>query len=297
MTIEMLNRVFAHVSRYAQRSVWAVMIMRSASCASLVGSMTQSFSENLAAAILDSEDPGMVRDGAPSFLLLIDSLIAGSPNNAGMLSQSAQLYSAYASAFVAEPERSALLHDKAREQIFTASCQVLDDGCNLDSRPFAEFTAWLGGQKERDLPALYNLASIWAGWVQSRSDDFVAIAELARVKALMQRVVELDPGYLDGNAFLYLGVFETLLPPAMGGRPDIGRAHFERAIEISDGKNLMAKVMYASQYARLMFDQELHDKLLNDVIKADVRATGLTLTNTLAKEQAQELLDGSNDYF
>ena len=44
------------------------------------------------------------------------------------------------------------------------------------------------------------------------------------------------------------------------------RQCFERAIEISEGKTLMAKVIYARQYARLVFDQELHDRLLQEVL-------------------------------
>ena len=69
------------------------------------------------------------------------------------------------------------------------------------------------------MPTLYNLGSIWAGWIQANSADFGAVGQLGRAKALIQRVAELEPEYANGGAFLYLGVFETLLPPAMGGRP------------------------------------------------------------------------------
>ena len=74
-------------------------------CASLVGSVTQNFANDLGTAILESDDPDMVRDGAPAYLILIDSLLAGNPQNASLLEQSAELHSAYAGAFVAEPER------------------------------------------------------------------------------------------------------------------------------------------------------------------------------------------------
>jgi hypothetical protein len=120
---------------------------------------------------------------------------------------------------------------------------------------------------------------------------------LGRAKALIQRVAELEPEYANGGAFLYLGVFETLLPPAMGGRPELGRQHFERALQISEERNLMVKVMLADQYGRLMFDRELHDRLLQEVMAADVQAPGLTLMNTVAKERAEQLLDSGDDYF
>ena len=56
-------------------------------------------------------------------------------------------------------------------------------------------------------------------------------------------------------------------------------------------------MLYAQQYARLMFEQELHDRLLVEVIEAHAKAEGLTLINHLAKQQAKVLLADSADYF
>ena len=46
-----------------------------------------------------------------------------------------------------------------------------------------------------------------------------------------------------------------------------------------------------------MFEQELHDELLNKAIEADAHYEGLTLINRLAQQQAKILLDESSDYF
>jgi len=72
---------------------------------------------------------------------------------------------------------------------------------------------------------------------------------------------------------------------------------FERVIELSDGRNLTAKVLLARSYARLVFDRDLHDRLCREVIDADPVAPGLTLTNTMAQEEARALLGSSEDYF
>ena len=71
----------------------------------------------------------------------------------------------------------------------------------------------------------------------------------------------------------------------------------ERAISLSEGKYLMAKVVYAEQYARLVFDKDLHDRLLRQVIDSDPIVEGMTLTNLLAQERAKILLRESDDYF
>jgi hypothetical protein len=59
----------------------------------------------------------------------------------------------------------------------------------------------------------------------------------------------------------------------------------------------MVKVLYARHYARLVFDQELHDRLLQEVLAADAEYPDMTLMNVLAQTQAHVLLDGSADYF
>ena len=113
---------------------------------------------------------------------------------------------------------------------------------------------------------------------------------------LMERVIELDENHENGGPHLYMGGMETLLPASMGGKPEKGRAHFDKAIEINEAY-LMTKVIYAQQYARLMFDQELHDRLLNEVLSADPVVEGMTLTNRIAQERAKDLLASSKDYF
>jgi len=269
----------------------------SSGCSTLVSSVTQDFADDLSAAILNNDDLAMVRDGAPSYLLLIDSLVARSPEDPFMLQQSAKLHTAYAAVFVVDEERAKRLHAKARRQALAAACYGLRNACNLDQRPYREFAQWLEKQRKRNVSLLYDLAVSWAGWIQANSDDFNAIADLARVKALMLKAAELDPQYENGGVFLYLGVLETLFPPSMGGKPEVGRHYFERAIEASRGQNLMVKVMYAEQYARLVFDRDLHDRLLNEVLAAPAARDGLTLMNTVAKEQAQQLLDSADEYF
>ena len=56
------------------------------------------------------------------------------------------------------------------------------------------------------------------------------------------------------------------------GSPTSRAQHFERALELSGGRDLSIKVEYARRYARLVFDQELHDRLLTEVLNAPVEA-------------------------
>ncbi len=271
-----------------------LLLIGLAGCAAMAA---RGLAESLSRAIVNHDDPATVQAGAPAYLLLLDGFIDESPDDPDLLIAGARLNGVYATVFVEDPERARHLSGKARAYAGRALCLRHPPMCAQDRRHFDELAPLLAAMTEADVPALYTYATVWAGWIQTRSGDWDAIADLPRVEAMLERVVALDEGYDRGQAHLYLGVMRTLLPPALGGRPGEGRAHFERAIALSEGRNLMAKVEFARRYARLVFDQAMHDRLLREVLAADPREPGLTLSNTLARRQARQLLATSKDYF
>ena len=261
-----------------------------------VSSLTGKFADNLSYAVVNNNDLETVKTGGPAYLLMIDGLLRDDPDNEDLLRAAANLYTAYTDIYVEDRERAGKLTDKALDYAFRALCSG-SGVCNLRKTDFAGFTACFQDTDKKDVPFLFTLGTAWAGWIQARQEDWNAVADIARVEILMQRVVELDETYQDGSAHLYLGILSTLIPPALGGKPEEGRRHFERAMEISGGKNFMIMVNYARQYARLMFDRELHDRLLRTVVNANPETEGYTLINTLARQQASELLENADDYF
>lgn len=266
-------------------------------CTTVINSITEDLAADLSDAILNSQDLETVRQGAPAYLLLIDALLGEDPRNEILLSQAAELNGAYATAFVSDPDRARLLSAKALRMAERSVCLGLRRACELRSRPFPQYEQWLARLRTKDVPLAYGLATSWAGWLQTNADDLAAVAELGRVKALVARILELAPDYEMGTAQLYMGVLEMLLPPSVGGRPELAREHFERAIATANERNLMAKVFFAQEYGRGTFDRELHDRLLREVLRADPVQPGLTLMNTLAQDRAGLLLESADDYF
>jgi hypothetical protein len=266
-------------------------------CSYFLSSATSRMADDLRAAVLDQDDPATVRDGAPAYLIALDGLIEGNPESERLLLAGAELYGAYAGAFVDDPERASRLALRARRYGERALCERNRPLCEAASGSYDDFASLLARTDAGDLAALYGLGSAWASWVRASASDWNAIADLPKLQALMERVVSLDDDHEDGSAHLYLGVFYTFRPASLGGKPELGRQHFERAIEISQGRNLMAKVLLASRYARLVFDRPLHDRLLGEVVEADPHAPGFTLSNVLAQEEAARLLAEGDDYF
>jgi hypothetical protein len=266
-------------------------------CSYFISSASVDMTQNLSHAILNNNDLATVEAGAPAYLLMVDSLLYRNPDNESLLRGAANIYTAYTNVFVTDKARAGKLTDKALAYAFRAICVRRSKTCQFRKVNFQEFNTIILSLGIKDVPDLFTLGSAWAAWIQTHREDWNAVAEISRVEAIMKRVIELDEFYQDGSAHLYLGVLATFLPPALGGKPDVGKEHFERALEISKDKNLMVKVLYAQHYARLVFDQKLHDRLLNEVLEAKTDVPGYTLSNTLAKKQARELLKSGKDYF
>jgi hypothetical protein len=262
-----------------------------------ISSATNNLAGDISYAIMNNDDLATVEAGGPAYLLMIDGLLHDDPDNEPLLRSASTLYAFYANVFVNDHQRNQKLTDKSLRYALRATCIRKPGICPLQDVDFQTFARAVTSMRKKDLPVLYTLGVAWASWINAHKEDWNAIAAISRVEAIMQRVIELDETYQDGEAHMYLGTLATLLPAALGGRPEIGRKHFERAIEISHGKNLMMKVTYARQYARLVFDRELYDRLLKEVLRADYDVPGYTLINVLAKKQARELLDKEDDYF
>lgn len=282
----------------ARRGFCAAMLAASATavsgCASMIGSIA---ADTLSAAVLNQDTPELVASGLPSYLLLVDGLISQSPENEDLLSSGAQLFALYGSRFEPDADLTIQLTAKARRYGSRALCLVHAPACDWDGLPYDAFVSQLSEIEAKNVDYLYAYSVSWLSYLDATSEDWTAVAELPWVDAALVRALELDESYEAGALHGYLGILNALRPPAMGGRPEVAKQHFERAIELSGGRDLSLKVEYARRYARLVFDQELHDRLLMEVLDAPADVPGYTLFNVLAKQEAAELLATSKEYF
>lgn len=248
-------------------------------------------------AILNQNDPETVAAGIPSYLILLDTLIADDPDDEDLLRSGAKLYAFYGTLSGDDPQHAARLTDRARHYGETALCSVAKQACGLTTQPYDDFDQILHSCDQGELPELFALAVSWLAWLQAHSDDWSALADLPKLESLLSHIVSLDDRYENGTPHLYLGILKSLRPPALGGQPEEGRQHFERALQISGGTALDVKVAYARYYARAIFDRALHDRLLNEVVAADPEKPGLTLLNVLAQREARSLLSDAENFF
>lgn len=281
-------------SKYVLLSIAALQL---GGCASMMSSAASGLADNLSSAILNQDDPETVRAGSPSYMLLLDSFIEGSPDDPVLLAAGAKMYASYGAVFADDELRASRLTSRARDYAQRAMCETYTPSCDWPELNYDDFVATLDGVSVRQADFLYTYGFATLAFLRAHSADWNSLAELPHIEALLNRYLELAGDDVEPAVHTYMGILLTLRPPALGGKPEEARAHFEKAIALSDGRDLSAKVEFARGYAKLLYERELHDQLLSEVMTADPYADGLTLSNVMAKEQAAEMLAEADNYF
>lgn len=266
-------------------------------CASLVTNAANKFGENLTGAILNQDDPELVKAGMPSYILLLDSFLQGDEPSPSMLAAAANMYASYGAVFADDELRSKRLTSRARDYGLEAMCLTYADACGWREMRYKEFVASLQGVDAEHADLLYSYGFATLTFLRAHAADWNTLAELPQAEALLRRYLELAGTDAEPAAYTYLGIILTLRPPALGGKPEEAREYFEQAIALTGGRDLGAKVEYAKGYAKLLYERELHDRLVGEVLAASPYERGLTLMNVMAKEEALELQAGADSYF
>ena len=244
-------------------------------------------------------DLQLAEHAAAANLKLLDAAIKTDPNNKKLLQLACRGYSGFALAFVPEDEnerardfygraRSYGLRALKRDRRFRTIGEMTTD----------ELKAALRKCVRRDVPRLFWPALAWGFWINLSRDKPAALAELPKVEAIMERVIELDERYFHGGPHLFFGTIYGSRTRMLGGDPVRAKKHFERNIEISGGKFLLTYYFQARYLAIQNQDREAFEQLLNKVEDAPSDLLPeQRLLNSVARRRASDLLLEVDDYF
>lgn len=251
---------------------------------------------HMAQATLNQTDPETVAAAAPAYLLLFDSLIESDPEDVGYLRDAAGLYALYGDLLVRDKLRSKRLSERSFAYANRAICQSEEDLCGLAQLAFDPFAARM--EEFAELAPALRLVYLqsWLVYLKNHAGDWNELARLPQLEGLIGYLLHHEEGQESPQLHLYLAILQTLRPAMFGGKPEEGRRNFERALQLAP-EDLTIKVAFARYYARGLYDQELHDRLLGEVLAAEPDKPDLTLLNTLAQREARELLASGADYF
>jgi len=264
------------------------LVLLTSSCTSLITSVAI---KPAVSNLQKQSDINLVCEGASSYLLMIDSLIESDPNNKELLKIGAQSYSGSVAALKS--------CGAPRERLKTLSIKAGRYGKILLSKmlPIGEgnqelFDVELEKRSASDADSLFWGSYGWLTWIEQQQGSPAAMADLVNIEKIMERLLEIDDTVEQGGSHIFFGVLYGSKPKMIGGDPERSRSHFEQVLEISNRSFLMAQVLFAATYSRMVFDRELHDSLLEEVIAFELdQAPDNRLSNQIAKRRAEELLE------
>ena len=258
--------------------------------------ITSDIIENGISVMYEISDVDFARRAMPSSLLQIDILLKTDPKNEKLLLNAIEGYTGYALGFVEDEDPDAAighyLHAYNYGLTLMSLNKELKKGLEGNTRDLKEA---LQAARKEDVPALFWSANAWGSYINLKS-DIESLAQMGMVQAIMNRVLELDETYYFGSAHVFLGVLEA--SKGFIGNQELAKSHFDRALEISAGKFLLAHVLYARYYAVMNDDRELFSALLQNVIETpgDV-LPDFRLINEIAKRKAKFYLKNIDEWF
>ena len=246
--------------------------------------------------MMADDDPELVREALPFGLKFYESLLAEVPEHRGLLEATAQGFTAYGYLL---QQRADLIDARdyigARElrararKLYLRGRDYALRGLDLRHGDFrtavlADQDAALAQTTAEDITFLYWAGASWAGALSAAKDDMNLLAELPIAAALIGRVLDLDESYEAGSAHEFFIAYEGSRP---GGDAAKARRHYERALELSQGRR--GSVHLALAEAVSLRQQNLPEflKLVEAALAVDPdRDPQQRLVNTIAHRRA-----------
>ncbi len=231
-------------------------------------------------AIEADDDPDLVEAAAPAGLLQLQGFYVAYGGDRRLLPLLAQATCGLGAGFVQDHWEEATLAGRVAEaRDLAADSRILLGRCaslaltwlgprfatilDVDD---ARAAAILRAASRGDAVMLYWLGTAVAASIGVDAADQRLTALLPRATAILERAVALEDGLDHGSGHVVLGIIYASRSAAIGGDPARGKAHLERALALTGGKLLLAKVMLARFYAVNTRDRALFERTIREVL-------------------------------
>jgi predicted anti-sigma-YlaC factor YlaD len=252
------------------------------------------------------DDPELVGDAIPFALKLYESLLDASPNHARLLVATCAGFTQYAYAFVQTEADVVREDDYERATELDARALKLylrgRDYClraldlrfrGASSTLTTEAATTLARAERRDVELLYWTAAAWGSAIALAPDRPELLIDFPAVRALIDRAAALDDTWSQGSIHEVLITFESL--ESLGGSLDRAREHFDRAVELQQGKSPGPYVALATGVSVATQDRAEFDRLLTQALAIDPEAAPSNRLVTLITQRRARALQAQID--
>lgn len=288
-------------------AILIALVLGGCSLKTTVINSTGLFMDDVVDEFLAESDMEFAKQAGPANLKLLDGLIKGSNNeNDGLLIKGCKLYGMYAMAFLEDEgqdrkeekinlRRASNFYKKAKDYGMKVMLK------NNDFKAVAEgslddFVKVLPTFGKNDIDTLFWTAFAWGSYVNLNRNSASDIADLPKVVAMINRVIELDTTYFYGIPHLFLIVTYSM-PAMFGGDLEKAKAEYQKIKVISGDKFIIADYFMAKFYAAQSQNKELFEQLIKGIQNADNDLIPEHMFTQVAKKKAELLLLKENDIF
>jgi predicted anti-sigma-YlaC factor YlaD len=253
------------------------------------------------------EDIDLVQSALPFGLKLIESLLAESPRHKGLLLAASQGFASYAYIDVQQQLDTAAgvdlriaesLRPRARRLYLRghayglSALEIAHPGFEREfSRQPREAVKVL---RKEEVPVAYWAAASLGLAISVSKDDVSLLARIPEVEALLDRSLEIDPGWNNGA----LHEFSVVMAGAKPGKLDVDKIskHFTQALELSKGRNATLFVSYAEAVSVPQQNRDEFIRFLDKALAVDPDSyKEIRLLNLVAQRRARWLLQRIDD--
>ncbi|MBI4511244.1 MAG: hypothetical protein HY698_16545 [Deltaproteobacteria bacterium] len=257
-------------------------------------------------------DVQLAREAAPGQLKTIEGFLLASPDNPKIIAILAQGYCEYAFGFLESDAEELVMARKDEEATLVIGratglyLRCMNYGLKLLGPSWEKaiygdlegFEKKVAASGRSHLRGMFWTAMGLASAINMNRDDIEMVSHLPKARMLFERVVALDEKFYNGGAHMALGMLLTAQGAALGGKPEDGKKHFERAIELTGGKFLMPKVLLAMNYGTIVQDRKFfHDTLTEVLGTSPAIWPEQRLANEIAHVRAKRYLAHETEWF
>jgi predicted anti-sigma-YlaC factor YlaD len=258
------------------------------------------------------DDIELVRDAIPFSLKFMESILAATPHHVELLTALTENFTKYSYAFIQTEadyiadenyHKAHELRVRAKKLFFRATVYGLRA---LDER-HEHFSQMIMADpkaavakitNKEEVAALYWTGVSWLAAISIGKDDPELVSDVPQAEALVYRAYALDPDFNKGSIHGFLITYEAGKPTLMGGSMKNVKEHFDRALELSKGKDASVYLNYAEAVDLKQQNRTEFEEMLNKALDIDAdKDRSSRLVNLVMQKRARWLLSRADSLF
>jgi len=276
-----------------------------------VNSMADTLSADTSSIFAVDDDPELVGKALPFALKSMEAILQATPQHRKLLIATCAGFVQYGHAYVLQPaetlenenlQAARKIRERAK-RLFLRARQYGIRALDLDHPAFAAtiFTdpaAALEGMEKEDVAALYWTGVAWGSAISATKSDMSLIGDLPIITAIMEKALNLDPGWHNGAIHEFFIVYNSARSEAEGGGLPSVEFHFSRAMALNQGRSISPLVLLAESACIKQQNRQRFESLLKQALAFDVdRYPEYRLANIMTQRKARYLLDNVDSFF